>query len=229
MDIKINYEEKGQGQPLILLHGNGENHAYFSSQLESYSKYFRVIAPDTRGHGQSPRGEAPFTIRQFAKDLKCFLDEMNIEKAHILGFSDGANIAMIFAMEYPQMVDKLILNGGNLNGRGVKPAVQLPIILGYKIAMRAAVKDEKALANAEMLGLMVNDPNIDSRRLCRIKAPTLVIAGNRDMIKQSHTKLIASSIPDARLSIIKGDHFVAAKNPEDFDRCVLAFLREGEV
>ena len=151
MDIKHYYEEKGQGENLVLLHGNGENSGYFHYQLESYSKHYHVYAPDTRGHGKTPRGTAPFTISQFADDLKAFLDERGIEKTHVLGFSDGANIAMVFALRYPQYVDKLILNGGNLNGAGVKPSVQLPIIFGYHVASLFAKKDEGAKANAEKL------------------------------------------------------------------------------
>ena len=82
---------------------------------DEFSKHYQVYAVDTRGHGKTPRGIEPFTIRQFAEDLLGFMDEYQIEKAHILGFSDGANIAMIFAIRYPERVDRLILNGGNLD------------------------------------------------------------------------------------------------------------------
>ena len=209
----------------MLLHGNGENSGYFYYQLEEYSKHYHVYAPDTRGHGRTPRGTAPFSISQFADDLKGFLDEKGIEKAHILGFSDGANIAMVFALRYPQYVDKLILNGGNLNGAGVKVRVQLPIILGYRIASLFAKKSDGAKANAEMLGLMVNDPSLKPAQLASIRAETLVIAGTKDMIKDSHTRLIARSIPKSRLEIIEGDHFIAAKRHEIFDPIVLDFLK----
>lgn len=114
MDIKLYYSEHGSGEPLILLHGNGEDSRYFKEQIRFFSKHFRVIAVDTRGHGRSPRGKAPFTLTQFAEDLRCFMLEMGIKKAHILGFSDGANIAMLFALKYPQMTDRLILNSGNI-------------------------------------------------------------------------------------------------------------------
>lgn len=72
---QLYYKEKGQGEPLILLHGNRENHEYFRNQIEYFSKSYRVIALDTRGHGKSPRGDEPFTIRQFAEDLREFMDE----------------------------------------------------------------------------------------------------------------------------------------------------------
>ena len=72
MNIKLHYVEKGEGFPLILLHGNGEEHTYFSHQIEYFSETRRVIAIDTRGHGQTPRGNKPFTIKQFAEDLLRF-------------------------------------------------------------------------------------------------------------------------------------------------------------
>ena len=125
-DIHLNYVERGAGDALILLHGNGESLDYFSGQIDFFAKSCRVIALDTRGHGASPRGSAPFTIRQFAEDLRAFMDEKGIESAHILGFSDGGNIALSFALKYPQRVKKLILNGANLDPMGVKLHVQLP-------------------------------------------------------------------------------------------------------
>jgi pimeloyl-ACP methyl ester carboxylesterase len=224
MDIKHHYIEKGEGFPLILLHGNGEDCSYFEHQMKPLSEHFRVIAIDTRGHGQTPRGGAPFTIRQFAQDLLEFMDKHGIGRAHILGFSDGGNIAMVFALTHLERVEKLILNGANLNARGVKPSVQIPIEIGYRIARMFANKSPEAKQNAELLGLMVNDPNVDPAELSQIKCPTLVIAGNKDMIKDKHTRLIADSIPGAKLSIIPGYHFIANKNPDTFNHEVLEFL-----
>ncbi|MBQ9827904.1 MAG: alpha/beta hydrolase [Lachnospiraceae bacterium] len=224
MEIQHFYIEQGSGEPLILLHGNGEDSSYFKGQIGEFSKQYHVYALDTRGHGQTPRGDAPFTIRQFAEDLKGFMDEKGLKRAHILGFSDGGNIATVFAIKYPERVMNLILNGANLDASGVKRCYQIPIEIGYKIAKRSAGKSEKAARNAEMLGLMVNDPNVTVDELSGIKSPTLVLAGTRDMIKKKHTELIASGIPGAELRFIKGSHFIAAKKPEEFNRTVLEFL-----
>ena len=226
MDIQLHYVEKGQGAPLLLLHGNGENCGYFKHQMEYFAKKYRVIAIDTRGHGQSPRGFAPFTIRQFAEDLYNFMEEKKIGKAHILGFSDGGNIAMIFAMQYPQKVDRLILNGANLYGSGIKPYVQIPIVLGYRLACFFERFSTKVNAKAQMLGLMVNDPAIRPEELKKIKARTLVIAGTKDVIKEKHTRLICENLPDAKLVLIPGDHFIAAKQPDLFNLEVERFLEE---
>ena len=218
MDIALYYQEKGDKEPFILLHGNGEDGSYFKHQIEYFSDRYRVIALDTRGHGKSPRGTAPFTIEQFSCDLYDFMTSYEISNAVILGFSDGANIAMRFAIKYPNKVRALILNGGNLNPEGVKRTTQIPIEIGYKIASRFALKSAEAKRNAEMLGLMVNDPNIGLNELSKITAPTLVICGSNDMIKESHTKEIAGKIPNAKLSIIKGDHFIANKRHNAFNK-----------
>lgn len=223
-DISLHFVEQGRGKPLILLHGNGEDGSYFKHQINCFSADYRVIAIDTRGHGQSPRGEKPFTIAQFAEDLHDFMDENAIAKAILLGFSDGGNIALTFALKYPERVEKMIVDGANLFPSGVKPLYQWPIELGYSIARLFSKKSDKAKQNAEMLGLMVNEPHIDPIELARLTMPVLVVAGTKDMIKESHTRLIHKSLPNAQLAILEGDHFVANKNAEAFNKAVEEFL-----
>lgn len=227
MDISLYYTENGFGEPLVLLHGNGESGEYFKNQIDFFSKKYRVIAVDTRGHGKSERGTAPFTIAQFADDLKCFFDEKGIDKAIVLGFSDGANIAMRFVLKYPERVEKLILNGGNLYPKGVRPSAQIPIEIGYRIAKPFKDKDAKAKRNFELLSLMVNDPFIKEIELEKINCPTLVIAGTHDMIKDSHTKLIARCIKGSKTVILDGTHFIAKENSEEFNRAVEQFLENS--
>lgn len=226
MDIQHHFTEKGQGFPIILLHGNGEDSTYFQKQIDAFSKCYHVYAIDSRGHGNTPRGEKTFTIRQFAMDLLGFMDLHKIEKAHLLGFSDGGNIAMVFAMAYPDRVDHLILNGANMTPSGVKRSTQLPIEIGYRIAKIASRWSENARSRADILGLMVNDPFVTSEELRTIRAKTLVIAGKKDVIKESETRKIARSIPDSRLVFLEGDHYIAGKNPEAFNDAVLDFLKQ---
>lgn len=225
-DIQHHYIEQGQGLPLILLHGNGEDSNYFVHQISHFSSKYRIIAIDTRGHGKSPRGDKTFTIKQFAEDLNDFMNEKGIAKAILLGFSDGGNIALEFALKYPEKVDKMIVDGANLFPSGVKPLYQWPIEIGYRIAKLFSKKSEKALRNTEMLGLMVNEPHIEPSVLVTLTMPVLVVAGTKDMIKESHTKLIYKSLPNAQLAIIEGDHFVANKHPEAFNNMVDEFLKK---
>lgn len=225
MDISLYYQEKGEGEPFLLLHGNGEDGTYFVDQIKFFSDQYRVIAIDTRGHGKSPRGTAPFTMEQFAEDLNELMVVLQIPKAIILGFSDGANIAMKFALKYPSKVKALILNGGNLDAKGVKGRIQIPIVIGYKIALKFASKSEEAKRHMELLGLMVHEPDIKPAELHSIHVPTLVIAGTRDMIKEAHTRLIANEIPNAELVIMKGNHFIANKKAGRFNQEVIKFLQ----
>lgn len=226
MDISLNFIRKGWGTPLLLLHGNGESWKYFVHQIDEFAQYFTVYAIDTRGHGKSPRGTAPFTISQFADDLLAFMDEQGIDKTDILGFSDGGNIALTFALRHPERVRRLVLNGANLDPSGVKPSVQIPIVLGYRLA--SLFKARAAKVNAEMLGLMVKEPRINPKMLAAVTMPVLVIVGSRDMIRPAHSRLIVDSLPNGRLVTIEGDHFIAKKQHEPFNLAVLEFLRWRE-
>ena len=222
MDIKIFYREKGNGFPIILLHGNNENSNYFEFQIEEFSKYYKVFAIDTRGHGKTPRGDKPFTIEQFAQDLLDFMDEKNIEKAHILGFSDGGNVAIVFSILYPERVEKLILNGANLYPKGLTNLTQITDKIEYYLTKLFS----KDILKIEMLELMVNQPNITPDELSKIKSKTLVIAGTKDLIKKEHTELIANKIPESKLVFIEGNHFVVYEKPKDFNKEVMNFLKE---
>lgn len=219
MDIRLHFIERGSGDPLILLHGNGEDSTYFKQQIDCFQGGYRVIAVDSRGHGRSPRGTAPLTLMQFAEDLAGLMDRLGIVSAHILGFSDGANVAMLFALAYPGRVRSIVLNGGNLCPEGLTEQTRREIAEEYDQAL--AAHDE---AQLELLRLMIDEPHIDSAQLAQLDMPTLVVAGTDDMIEESHTRLIAESIPGAQLAFVEGTHFVAAENPDAFNRVVGAFL-----
>ncbi len=228
--MKLYTREAGEGKPLILLHGNGEDSSYFKAQIDFFSKWYHVIAVDTRGHGKSPRGEGGFTLKRFADDLKELLEEKGLSAVTLLGFSDGGNIALLFTLKYPKMVDRLILNGANLTPFGVKPLVQLPVLAGYgaSVLLGLGGRSKKQLKTRELLGLMVKEPWIPAERLKEILIPTLVIAGTRDMIRDAHTRKIAKALPKGELMILPGSHFLAAEEPEGFNRAVLDFLRRTE-
>lgn len=225
MDIQLNYIIAGQDFPLVLLHGNGEDHTYFKRQMGPFSERYQVFALDTRGHGRSPRGTAPFTLEQFAEDLKGFLDSREIRRCHLLGFSDGANIALLFALKYLDRVEKLVLNGADLYPAGVKLSTQVPIVLGWGMLQLIRRFDKKAQPKWELLDLMTTQPHIKPASLSALTMPVLVAAGERDMIQEKHTWLIARSIPNSQLAILPGDHFVARRNWQAFNPVVLEFLQ----
>lgn len=224
-DFNAAYIEEGQGEPLLLLHGNGENSEYFSAQIKEFSKFYHVYAIDSRGHGKSERGIKSLTLNQLADDLYEFITKLDINKAHVLGFSDGGNIALLFALKHQDKINKLILNAANLNTKGVKLHIQAGIELGYLSVIPFAKKSEKAKLKKEIMSLMIGQPNVSFNQLHNIQAPTLVIAGTKDMIKHSHTKKIAENIKNSKLVILNGTHFIAAENPNSFNKSVLDFLK----
>lgn len=226
MDIKLHYIEKGKGFPLILLHGNGESIEYFEHQIDYFARSYRVIAIDTRGHGKTPRGEREFSLKQFAEDLKEFLDSKRILRAILLGFSDGGNIAMLFALKYQSYVEALILNGANVHTGGVRKTYQIPICIGYGMVSFLAVFSKSMVQKKEMLGLMVTQPNIALAELEKITVWVLVIAGKKDMITYEHTRAIHNHLPKSEMVILEGDHFIANKNPEAFNKEVEKFLEQ---
>ncbi len=215
--FQLAYEEAGSGIPLILLHGNGEDRSYFRHQIEDLQDIRHVYALDTRGHGQSPRGTAPFNLDQFARDLEKFMDQNGIEQADLLGFSDGANIALTFALKHPDRVTKLILAGGNLNPEGMNPKDLQEIQEEYETVTGF---------QKELLSLMVNEPHIQPDELKKLTMPVLVTAGSEDVILEEHTRLMAEATPDSRLVILPGSHWNAAESPEAFNRMVRAFLED---
>ena len=219
MDIRLHFTERGAGEPLILLHGNGEDSTYFEHQVAFFKDGYRVIAVDSRGHGGSPRGTAPLTLAQLAEDLRAFMDGLGVASAHILGFSDGANVALLFALAHRERVRSLVLNGGNLFPEGLTEQTRREIDEEFEQA--AAAGDEGKI---ELLRLMTDEPHIDPARLAGLDMPALVVAGTDDMIEEAHTRLIAKSIPDARLAFVEGTHFVASENPDAFNRVVGSFL-----
>ncbi|SHJ68689.1 alpha/beta fold hydrolase [Parasporobacterium paucivorans] len=225
IDIKLHYIEKGEGKPLVLLHGNGEESGCFINQINYFSRDYRVIAVDTRGHGRSPRGSKPFTLGQFVEDLKNFLDDLGLTRINLLGFSDGGNVAMLFALKYPEYLEKLVLNGANSCPWGVRARYQIPVVLSYCIEAIRSLVDKKAVSKKELVGLMVKEPRIKRKELFKLKVPTLVIAGDRDMVGHRHTVKLAKSLPGGRLSILKGDHFIVYKEWEAFNREVGKFLQ----
>ena len=225
---KIYFEIYGKGEKhVLLIHGNGESSACFKKQFEDWSKDYTLIAMDSRGQGRSTFGRKKLTINQIAADGFALLEALGVKKASVVGFSDGANAAIAMLLSDTQgIVEKAVLAGANLNPKGVKEIYQVPIELGFKLLAGKAQRESSARKKLSVMSLMVREPNFKPEQLRQIKAEVLVIAGSRDMIKDSHTRLIAGSIPNSTLSIIKGcDHFVFDKAADRVNGLVLNFLK----
>jgi len=226
----IYYETYGKGKPLFLLHGNNESINSFREQIGPLSRRFKVIALDTRGQGNSINlSVAPYTYKQFADDLSAVMDALSIKKASLLGWSDGGNTAMVFALNHPERVHKMVLMGANLfPGPG---AIEQDIVHLFENRRDSLMKRQDPMSQNQLrlTELVLQEPHINSKDLKSISSPVLVVAGESDVIKREHTLLIHSSIANAQLEIIKGgDHYVPLKNPKVFNKIVLEFLEGGE-
>ncbi|HEY5524943.1 MAG TPA: alpha/beta hydrolase [Clostridium sp.] len=220
----IYYEIQGEGESILCLHGNGEDSSYFKPQMKDFSKNYQVIVMDSRGHGKSSFGEEGLSLELMAKDVLNVLKELNIDKVHLLGFSDGGNIALTIALKNPKIIKTLSLVGTNLQPKDIKLFVRIPIIIGYVMYSLFSFNKKK-----EVIGLMVKEPCFKVEELNTIYIPTLVIAGEKDVIKESCTKLISKLIKNSKLEIIKGgDHFVSRKKSEIFNNIFLDFIRENQ-
>ena len=181
-DARIAYYDVGRGKPLVLLHGNGEDSSYWNAQIPELTRFYRVIAVDSRGHGASGSGGHGLSFEMMAEDLKTVLDTLGVKKAHFLGFSDGGNLAIKFALTHPEYIDKLILNAANVEMfSGVKPQVQLPVMAGYGVAAALSRFSKKAARRRDVLGLMVHPYGVTMNDLERLTMPTLIIVGEQSL------------------------------------------------
>ena len=227
-DVQMYYEIYGKGEPLFLLHGNSGNIQAFYKQIEELSKHFKVIAVDTRAQGNSKDlTTANFTYELFANDLKNLADHLQIKKASIIGWSDGGNIGLNYAMKNPDNIDKLIAIGANTNPNGVAVAD----FESMKVELEKQIKNSPDNINSiRLLRLMIEEPNLTKADLEKIKNPTLIVAGERDIILESHTKEIANSIPNAQLKIVKdATHSLIQEKPDEFNSMAIKFLKKGKL
>ncbi len=189
--IKMYYEVHGSGRPLIMVHGNSENHEIFYESRVLLSKHFTVYTVDSRGHGHSTRVEE-FHYSDMADDMIAFMDQLDLKDVIFYGFSDGGIIGLLAAMRCDR-IGMLITSGANLTPYGVKAPVRLFVKAAY-----AATKNPK-------MELMLKEPNISAEELAQIKVPTVVIAGEKDLVLAEETEKIAASVPGATLRIIPGE------------------------
>jgi len=227
LDISINCEIAGDTDKpeLIFLHGNGENLHIFDSQIAYFSQFFRTIALDTRGHGKSTRGEKPLNFHTFANDLLEVFDALKIDKAHIVGFSDGAITALHFALLFPERISSMILLGTNFNPKGLIFIVRYQTLFFYTCLSFLSLFSKKIRKRKEIWNLMVNHPDLTLEELSLITVPTLIVTGEKDVVSQSHNDEICKAISGSkRLIIPKGNHFWMFKQKDVFNKCIMDFI-----
>ncbi|MDN3594364.1 alpha/beta fold hydrolase [Zunongwangia endophytica] len=225
-DIKLYYEIYGKGEPLLLLHGNNSSMSRFQNQLDYFKENYRVIGLDSRGQGKSTSSDTPLTYELMAEDVSKFIKELGLEKVNIIGWSDGGNIALILAMNHPEQVKTMAIMGSVIYNNKTSVPAKINKILRTQIAEMEKQGISKDDMSYRLKLLLLNEPNIDPESLRQIQAPTLVMAGQHDIVKEKHSQLIAEKIPHANLKIFKGaGHEAPEEIPEIFNTTVNIFFQ----
>jgi pimeloyl-ACP methyl ester carboxylesterase len=226
-DAELYYETYGKGDPLLLLHGNSQSISVFKKQIKTFAKTYKVIAVDTRGQGKSTDASTgPLSYDLYADDMKILLDSLNISKTNILGWSDGGNTGLIMAAKYPTYINKLAVTGACTNPNEAVSTSTLEEV-SKAIESLKTRQDVKSKYQVRLFTMLLTEPHITALDLKNIKAPVLVMAGEKDMILEKHTKFIAANIPKSQLFIFKGaSHYVPVEKVSEFNTEVLTFLNQ---
>ncbi|MDM8200772.1 alpha/beta fold hydrolase [Allofournierella massiliensis] len=190
--LKLFYHKEGSGRPVILLHGNGEDHTIFDVAIRDLARSYTVYALDSRSHGKSDPVPT-LTYREMAEDVAAFIRQQGLEKPALVGFSDGGVVALLVALRWPDLPGRLVVAGANMTPAGIKQP------------WRTLMRVQNRISPDPKLDLMLTQPHLAGWQLTGITAPTLVLAGEKDLIDESQTRRIARSIPGAKLLILPGE------------------------
>ncbi len=230
---RIWYAAYGSGSPVILLHGGLGNSGNWGYQVPALVRSgYRAIVIDSRGHGRSTRDTRPYGYELMASDVAAVMDALHIEKAGLVGWSDGACTALVLASNTPSRAAGVFFFGCNMDPSGTKEFVFTPVI---GRCLNRHKKDYAALSAtpdrfdefSEAVGLMQRtQPNYSAQDLAQIRVPVLIVQSEHDeFIKREHAEYLARSIPNAESVNLQGvSHFAPLQRPEQFNAVMLAFL-----
>jgi pimeloyl-ACP methyl ester carboxylesterase len=232
---EIYFTIHGSGEPLILLHGGLGNMDYWGGQIEAFSAKYKVVCIASRGHGRSTRDDQPYSYHLMASDVLAVMDILSIEKASIVGWSDGGNIGIDIAINNPDRLMKLFVFGANFHPSGVKPTVETDATFGAYVERAAA--DYSRLSKTpkqfdqfveQISEMWATQPDFTPEQLKSIRVPVAIGYGEHDeAITLEHTKQMASLIPGSTLVILPNlSHFAMWQDPEAFNAAVLKFLEK---
>ena len=215
--LKMYYEIHGEGTPLVLIHGGGSTiQTSFSKILPLLAHNYKVIAAELQAHGHTSDRNGSESFEQDADDVAGLLEYLNIDKAHFLGFSNGGNTAMQIAIRHPRLISKLVVISSFYKREGMIPGFfegmqnatieNMPGLL--KTYYLQINNDKKALQTMfdkdreRMLGFK----DWSDEQLNSIQAPTLLIAGDHDVVTPGHAVKMSQLIPNSQLMILPGTH-----------------------
>jgi pimeloyl-ACP methyl ester carboxylesterase len=234
---RIWYATYGAGPPVVLLHGGLGHSGNWGNQVPALiASGYRAILIDSRGHGRSTRDARPYTYELMASDVLAVLDALAVERAAVVGWSDGACIALILAMQAPQRVAGVFFFACNMDPSGTKEIDESDPILNRCFsrhakdyaALSATPNDFAAFTEAVSL-MMASQPNYGADDLAAVRVPVTIVQSEHDeFIKREHAEYLARSIPGADSVILPGvTHFAPLQRPEQFNATMLAFVRKA--
>ena len=226
--IRLYYEVYGQGKPLLMIHGNGGSIQSFSQNIPYFAQHYQVIAVDSRAHGKSTDPADSLSFEMMADDFADLLTSLRIDSAYVMGWSDGGINAILLALRHPQQVKKLVSTGANLwvDSTTIVPLLWQQMQRGYADNKDSVFTEPTRKNEWKVFKLDLLQPHISLQSLGSIKVPTLIVAGDRDVIVTEHTVAIARSLPNAWLWILPNSgHATLHEHADEFNRKVDEFFR----
>jgi len=235
---RIWHEVTGDGPPVVLLHGGFSGASAFFAQTPVIAQAgYRVHVPERRGHAHTPDIEGPLTYSVMADDTVAYLEAQVDGPAILIGWSDGAVVALLVAQRRPQLVERMVLIGQYYNSGGRPPNDDLEAMLGSSEAMNFLRTEYDAsspdgpdhfpVVYAKMMEMIRSEPEIDLAALADVHVPTLVLQGDRDLVTVEHSAAVVAALPDARLAVLPGTHGLPIESPATVNPLLLAFLEHG--
>ena len=238
--LRTYYEAQGSGDALVMLHGGFASVNTFAGFTATFAERYRVYSPERRGHGRMPDPDGPITYEIMADDTIAFIDALGVGPAHVVGWSDGANVGMITAMRRPDLVRKLVLIGTAVNISGGKPWARamtehmtvdhLPPMLIEEYAKLSPDGRDHFPVVFDKLARALVDTTQTLADLARISAPTLIMAGDDDMVAIEHLEAMRAAVQDGQLAIVPGaSHGLPLEKPDLVARLIFDFLADRQV
>jgi pimeloyl-ACP methyl ester carboxylesterase len=233
VDIYYEVYGEGNGDPVVLIHGGLSNGDHFVNQIPALAENHAVIVMDSRGHGRSSFNETPISYEVMAADVLGLLDHLEIDKASIVGWSDGGIIGLEIAINNPDRLDKVVAYGANFDPTGVRLDVGSNAYFNAYIERAAEEYQQNSPAPGRWEEFLTNIstmwatlPNYTEEQLQGITTPFLILDGEgEEAIDLNQTKLMALLIPGAELNLMPGTgHFAMFEQPEEFNQIVLDYL-----
>jgi pimeloyl-ACP methyl ester carboxylesterase len=235
--VKTWYDEHGQGEPLVLLHGGLVDARFFQPNLAALAEHFHLYTPERRGHGHTPDVEGPITYQLMTDDTIAFLETVVGQPADLVGHSDGAFVAMLVAMQRPELVKRLVMISGGFNKSGEAASEaewdveQLAEFLGpaYGEVSPDGIDHFKVVATkiGEMAAV---EPNLQASELAKVTCRSLVMFSDDDLVTLSHAVEMYDALPNAELAIVPGtSHFLTQEKPDLVNKLMVDFLTKEPV